>query len=257
MEYPKVVISDLHGQVQKLIAVLMHYGNDYQYIFNGDVIDRGPDSKGTLEVIRSMGDAAILLTGNHEWTLRAALTDADSLRREMWRDEVWLNPSLKRRLESRFLESYGIVTDKINEDITREIRYRMWQLGHLALLEEAQMYYEDDEIVVVHAGLDGDQTWVSQRRQLDTYESLANSHIFTDEPPQLFDFRLCDSFRLPRDFGARTLITGHTHLRLGADDRITSRKHTTTPLRVRLASHLQAGDPLYIYETDSQEVREF
>lgn len=257
MEKPTVVISDLHGQIQKLISVLMHYGNDYGYIFNGDVIDRGPDSKGTLEVIQSMGNAATLLTGNHEWVLRAALGDIDSLRRDMWRDEVWLNPSTKRRLESRMLESYGVVTDRPNEELAKELRYKMQQTGHLALLETAGMYYENEDLLVLHAGPDDSRSWQSQRKDLDTFETLARNGIFDDEPRQLFDFKLSNVAQPPKDIYNKTLITGHTHLRIAEKGRIWWGSTIHRPSRVRLASHMKGGDPLFVYETDTLEVHAF
>lgn len=257
MEKPIVVISDLHGQVQKLVSVIMHYGNDYKYIFNGDVIDRGPDSKGTLEIIQSMAEAAILLTGNHEWVLRAALNDADHARREMWRDEVWLHPSSKRRLESRMLEAYGVVTDRPNEDLAKELRYKMQQAGHLALLNEADMYYEDTDLLVVHAGPDDSKSWESQRQDLDTFASLARGGEFDDEPPQLFDFRLTKVFKPPKDVYDKTLVTGHAHLRIENQGRVWWGSTVHRPSRIRLGSNLKSGDSLYVYESDTHEVRAF
>lgn len=257
MEKPAVVVSDLHGQFQKLLKVVMHYGNDYRYIFNGDMIDRGPEVRGTLELIRSMGELAIVLTGNHEWVLRAALTDADPERREAWRDEAWYAPSIKRRLESRTLESYGVLTNRSNADMAKELRHKMYDAGHLELLEDAELYYEDDELLVVHAGVDLGRTWQSQRRDLDTAASLARDHIFMDEPAQLFDFRLGDAPNAPRDVWSKTLITGHTHHRWDEKGRIWWGSYIHRPSRVRLASHLAAGDKLYVYETDSHEIRAF
>lgn len=257
MEKPYVVISDLHASIQKLVEVLKHYGNDYDYIFNGDLIDRGRDSKSTLEIVRSMGDAAIVLTGNHEWVLRAALTDADPQRRAEWRDYMWLGPSAKRCMESRMLESYGVVTDKSNEHIAKTLRQRMYDAGHLELIENSLMYFENEELLVIHAGTDNGRTWQNQRADLDTARSLAQNHIFQDEPGQIFDFKYSDVTMPPRDIWNKTLITGHTHLRKGAEDRIWWGNRANHPTRVRLASHLVAGDPLFVYETDSQEIRAF
>lgn len=257
MEKPAVIISDLHGHVQKLVSVLMHYGNDYRYIFNGDVIDRGPDSKGVLEIILSMGEAAVLLTGNHEWVLRAALTDSDAERREMWRDVVWLNASTRRRHENRMLEAYGVVTDRSNEDLAKELRYKMQQAGHLALIQEAGMYYEDSELLVVHAGPDDSKSWQAQRRDLDAFSDLAQARIFNDEPRQLFDFRLANTAQPPKDIYRKTLITGHTHLRIEEQGRVWWGSTVHRPSRVRLGSQIKGGDSLYVYESDSHEVRAF
>jgi hypothetical protein len=72
------LIGDIHGQadaLQRLLAKLGHAKQksiyrhpDRQAIFLGDFIDRGPQIRETLEIVRPMIDsgAALAVMGNHE-----------------------------------------------------------------------------------------------------------------------------------------------------------------------------------------------
>jgi len=73
------VIGDIHGQADKLVALLRRLGYrerdgawrhpDRQAIFVGDFIDRGPKQVETVELVRAMVDAgsALAVMGNHEF----------------------------------------------------------------------------------------------------------------------------------------------------------------------------------------------
>src|ERR1035437_10235977 len=74
------IIGDIHGQAQKLKALLCTLGyrrsmgefrhpEGRQAIFLGDLIDRGPDQIETLNIVRGMTDAAsaLCVMGNHEF----------------------------------------------------------------------------------------------------------------------------------------------------------------------------------------------
>jgi serine/threonine protein phosphatase 1 len=71
-----IAVGDIHGMsdklerlIGKLDAWLASIGADEppQFIFLGDYIDRGPDSKGVVEKVRAMqAEGAICLRGNHE-----------------------------------------------------------------------------------------------------------------------------------------------------------------------------------------------
>ena len=81
MRAPKYdIIGDIHGQYDKLIALLERlgyepFGNHYRHpedrkvIFLGDYIDRGPKIRETLHLVRHMQEAgeALAIMGNHEF----------------------------------------------------------------------------------------------------------------------------------------------------------------------------------------------
>lgn len=80
------IIGDVHGQKESLEALLLELGyqkddlgwyqQNHQAVFVGDLIDKGPDPAGVLQLVRSMADrgAARLVVGNHElnWIVHAA-----------------------------------------------------------------------------------------------------------------------------------------------------------------------------------------
>jgi hypothetical protein len=80
------VIGDVHGQYDKLIALLRHMGYaesagawrhpDRTAIFVGDLIDRGPKQLATIQLVRAMVDAgsAQCVMGNHEFNAIAWVT---------------------------------------------------------------------------------------------------------------------------------------------------------------------------------------
>jgi serine/threonine protein phosphatase 1 len=75
-----IVLPDLHGRSDLLTAAIAHYPADTHFVFLGDAIDRGPDSRGTVRRLMELSDAGriTLLCGNHELMLLKA---ADLTRR--------------------------------------------------------------------------------------------------------------------------------------------------------------------------------
>jgi Calcineurin-like phosphoesterase len=80
------VIGDVHGQFDKLVALLLHLGyaensGTWRHpsrtaIFLGDLIDRGPKQLATIDLVRRMVDAgaARCSIGNHEFNAIAWVT---------------------------------------------------------------------------------------------------------------------------------------------------------------------------------------
>jgi serine/threonine protein phosphatase 1 len=69
-----IVLPDLHGRSDLLDAAVRFYPEDTRFVFLGDAIDRGPDSRGTVRRLLELSDAGriTLLRGNHESMLSAA-----------------------------------------------------------------------------------------------------------------------------------------------------------------------------------------
>jgi predicted MPP superfamily phosphohydrolase len=80
-------IGDIHGYASELKWLLAKLGYTYsisngwtrgegRLIFLGDLIDRGPEQKETVEIVRKLCelDYAICLTGNHEFNAVGFIT---------------------------------------------------------------------------------------------------------------------------------------------------------------------------------------
>lgn len=74
-----IVITDIHGELEKLNNVLdkIEKRDDDTFVFMGDYIDRGANSKGVVERIIELGGRykCIYLIGSHEYALLHAKTD--------------------------------------------------------------------------------------------------------------------------------------------------------------------------------------
>jgi bis(5'-nucleosyl)-tetraphosphatase (symmetrical) len=64
-------IGDLQGCAARLDELLARLPADARLIFVGDLVNRGPDSLGTLRRVRALGERAVALLGNHDLHLLA------------------------------------------------------------------------------------------------------------------------------------------------------------------------------------------
>ncbi|MDQ1294873.1 MAG: serine/threonine protein phosphatase 1 [Actinomycetota bacterium] len=135
-----VVVGDLHGQADKLAKVLETYvGRAGKLIFVGDYVNRGPDSRGVLDLLsqarREMGDDLILLRGNHDQVLMDFLATGKPCRL-MAHGGIHTISSYHSAIENNILDRF----------------IEKFPPSHRALLEETLPYYEVPGILVSHAG---------------------------------------------------------------------------------------------------------
>jgi len=133
----RYAIGDIHGGAKTLRALLgrigLRRGKDRLYLL-GDLIDRGPDSKGVLDTIINLREAGFVvrpIRGNHEDML---------LRNLSGEHDIWSQHWLKAFGE-KTLQSFGI--REVGELPERYVHLLM----PLPLLEL------EDDYVLVHAGL--------------------------------------------------------------------------------------------------------
>lgn len=113
------VIGDVHGHADKLEGLLRQMGYDEckgtwahserKAIFVGDLIDRGPAQKRTLDLARAMVDAgsAQMVLGNHEFNAIAWATPDPEVPGEYLRPHSRMVGVRNRRQHEAFLSAVG------------------------------------------------------------------------------------------------------------------------------------------------------
>jgi serine/threonine protein phosphatase 1 len=172
------VFADVHGMLHKLENLLARIsfspGRD-TLAFLGDYVDRGPHSKGVVDLILNQideGVRVICLRGNHE---------------VMW--ENFLN----RKDHLMFLYNGGTATLKSYREASGTDDGSAIPERHREFLQNLLPYYEMDDFILVHAGLRPGIP-LQEQQERDLYWIRAES-IYSDY-----------------DFG-KTVIFGHTPFR--------------------------------------------
>ena len=128
-----IAITDIHGELTKLESVLskINLKEDDTFVFMGDYIDRGPDSKGVVEKVLEIKEKfnTICLIGSHEYALLHAKED-DYYNYLFWN---YGGPAT--------VKSYGGNFDNILRT-------------HGDFYRNLDFYYLTDKYLFVHAGID-------------------------------------------------------------------------------------------------------
>lgn len=132
------VVGDIHGCSTALEAVLCasgFAGNDI-LITLGDMIDRGPNTRGVLDfLMRLLGERRLIpIRGNHEVMMQHAL---DSGRDSQWFASGGLQT----------LESFGLASNKAWRSCLPK-DYRSF------IVHDCVDYWEDERFIFTHAGLE-------------------------------------------------------------------------------------------------------
>ena len=144
-------IGDIHGCRDKLVRLLelLHYDPAAdRLIFLGDYIDRGPDSKGVLDLMLDLqheNAANIFLMGNHEDNFltyfHACTTDE--------RADYWLTEPFFAGGGVATLQSYCPGLRYPSE--TRALA--AIPPAHLTFLANLRLYWTNQDYIAVHAGV--------------------------------------------------------------------------------------------------------
>ena len=146
-----IAIGDIHGMADALRALIFRIDphEDDQFVFLGDYIDRGPDSKGVIDQLIELAgeyDCRFIL-GNHEEFVLAATQGASEF-------NYWLKFGGREALRS-----YGLVAPH-----RASSPFVLQQLPpeHLRFLGSLENYVETDDAIFVHAGLNPELPMVEQ-----------------------------------------------------------------------------------------------
>lgn len=159
MTEPIYAIGDIHGQLTMLEDALdlieADGGKDATVVFLGDYIDRGPDSRGVVDLLIEGCRAErpwITLKGNHDRYLTRFLTDMRlSDPRSTATGLSWLNPRLGG---DTTLASYGVAaTEEQPPDSVLEAARAAVPRDHVAFLENLPILHRTSDKLFVHAGV--------------------------------------------------------------------------------------------------------
>jgi serine/threonine protein phosphatase 1 len=172
----KWVIPDLHGCAKTLRAVVEDHikpdKSDLIYLL-GDYIDRGPDPKGVLDYIMHLeteGYSMKPIRGNHEEYMILAYRSSKKQRRKFlfWKEpnklvDEWLSHGGKYTMRSFGVKSVLDIPQK----------YIDW-------LERLPYYYEEENHVIVHAGLN-----FSRHNPFEDTHTMLWAKAFNPEPEKI------------------------------------------------------------------------
>lgn len=128
-----IAIGDVHGMATLLYDLLGQLPSDGELVFLGDYIDRGPHTKEVISLLRYLARErpCVFLRGNHEqWALNTPSGDPND-------NEEWLYGG--------GIQTYDSYGGPIDDD-------------HLDFIRQTQHFYETDDYIFVHAGLDSGST---------------------------------------------------------------------------------------------------
>ena len=156
-------IGDVQGcynELQKLLEQIAFNPGKDQLWFSGDLVNRGPDSLATLRFVRSLGNAAVTVLGNHDLHL-LALSEGNM---KHWANDRSLEP---------------VLNAKYRDDLLMWLRYR--PLMH----HDSKLDYS-----IIHAGLPPQwdiDTALMRAREVETVlrgvgYSYFCTHMYGNEP---------------------------------------------------------------------------
>jgi len=194
-------IGDIHGQIGLLakahdsIARDRGLTGDAQapVVHLGDLVDRGPDSRGVVEYLRSgiaLGQPWVVLKGNHDRMFAGYLSAIDWHDPGLRQDLSYLNPRIGG---AATLASYGLraAADRPLAPVWAEAVAAV-PAHHRSFLEGLPGSYHRGEVLFVHAGI---------RPGVDLAEQTETDLVWIRK----------DFLEDPRDHGA-LVVHGHTAL---------------------------------------------
>ncbi|MCX7558154.1 metallophosphoesterase family protein [Sulfitobacter sp. F26204] len=158
MVHPIYAIGDIHGQLTELHRVLSLIeadgGPDAQIVFLGDYTDRGPDSRGVLDLLvqgKEAGRNWIFLKGNHDRMFYWFMQDYPQHEAYLPVELYWLHQRLGG---DTTLASYGVEFTAHSRQIeVHEQAHQAIPETHVQFLKDADLSYQTNSLFFAHAGI--------------------------------------------------------------------------------------------------------
>jgi serine/threonine protein phosphatase 1 len=231
------VIGDVHGEramLAQLLAALPFIAPDDALVFLGDYLDRGPDSRGVIELLRRLPEATagqvVCLRGNHEDALLKAIDDRD--------------PSFILPPGNGVAASYRAFIDDATADpfaadhVRRYFEPASWLPAPVvAWMRSLPSWHRDVHATYVHAGVEGEgAVWAAP-------EASSPAALLWQREPDFF-----------AGYAGPPLVFGHTPVtELPPDDPTRTGPWTRGPL-IGLDTGAGKGGPLTCLELPARAV---
>lgn len=154
------LIGDIHGCATELQELLNILPKDEELIFLGDYIDRGPDSKGVVDLLLKEKDRSTFLIGNHE----------DMMLKSFQSVTAWEIPSNSsdrilwiRNGGRKSLDSYKTSHNP-----------KAIPVDHWRFFNNLERYYENDDLIAVHASFEIGVPMEEQKEEVLIWERPDN-----------------------------------------------------------------------------------
>jgi len=202
-------VGDIHGEVELLEALLdkLPHSEDDRFVFVGDYVDRGPDSKAVVDRLVALARErdCVFLLGNHESMFLDFLG---------WRKpEYFAGDAFLMNGGDRTLASYDYFT--LDDPTTASFEL---PLEHEAFYKSLKLYHLEGDYLFVHAGLgrallhDSDVEYALRRAHpedllwdrsgMDLPHRLGRTIVYGHTPSPDFEVRWNEPFSIGIDTGA-------------------------------------------------------
>ena len=231
LDYPIVAVGDLHGQRDELIRLVDRIQarptwRDAAIVFLGDLVDRGPDPKGVIELVmellaRPAGGSAV--RGNHDHALvRAARLDGGP------HSAYWTPRYQKNYEHEQTFRSYGVDAEALRgswEDDLEALRAAVPDT-HRQFLADLPWVVEAEGHLFLHGGL-SPELGASAKEQVEALHARRWER---------------DALRPKPDTPTDLLWTPEYPVWLGAD-RFLSADPLPHPTKVQVTGHVRVPEP--------------
>ena len=142
------IIGDVHGEYKTLMALLKKMP-DYQPLFLGDMIDRGPDSKKVLDFAMKHGKAVL---GNHEHMMIDAYRKGGYYQNSLWVmcnggiDTLWSFSGKNKR-------DCFVAAVLLEKDLELDFRVNDIPEKYVEWCETLPLVIQEKDLIISHAPL--------------------------------------------------------------------------------------------------------
>jgi serine/threonine protein phosphatase 1 len=186
---PIYAIGDIHGQLSQLHRVLdlieQDGGKDAQIVFLGDYTDRGPDSRGVLDLLidgNNSGRNWTFIKGNHDQMFELFMQSPPQHDPYLLTELYWLHPRLGG---DTTMASYGVVsTGRTRVKDTHAEALAAIPQSHVDFLKSLSFSFEHRDLFFCHAGI-RPEVPLDQQTEEDLMWIRQGFHEYTAAHPKM------------------------------------------------------------------------